>query len=148
MLALVSCTTQTPPVDREALLTSLTAANAEYEASLTALDLESAVAWYAADAILYPPTLEELNGVDAILGFMAATAEDPNTFVEFSPGYAAISDDGTLGYTMSPMAHTYTGEDGTIVTDHTRDFHVWRRSADGNWQLVVDIYNNGPAQQE
>ena len=52
MLALVSCTTQTPPVDREALLTSLTAANAEYEASLTALDLESAVAWYAADAIL------------------------------------------------------------------------------------------------
>lgn len=148
MLALVSCTTQTAPVDREALLTSLTTANAEYEASLAALDIESATSWYSADAVLYMPGLDALAGVDAIREFMDAAAADPNVAAEFSSGYAAISDDGALGYTMSPMAHTYTGEDGTIVTDHMRDFHVWRRSSDGAWQLVIDVANTAPAQEE
>ena len=74
MLALVSCTTQTPPVDRQALLTSLTTANAEYEASLAALDIESATSWYSADAVLYMPGLDAFAGVDAIREFMDAAA--------------------------------------------------------------------------
>lgn len=143
-----SCSAPTPPVDREALLTSLTMANAEYEASLAALDIESVTSWYADDALFYMPSLDPLAGVDAIREFIAAALADPNVAAEFSPGYADISDDGALGYTMSLLAHTYTGEDGAVVTDHIRDFHIWRRSGDGTWQLVIDVANPGPAQDQ
>jgi ketosteroid isomerase-like protein len=37
---------------------------------------------------------------------------------------------------------TVDGPDGEPVSESVRDFHVWRKDADGEWKLVIDIWNS------
>jgi len=53
-----------------------------------------------------------------------------------------VGDGGDLGYTLNQFVITFTGSEGQPVTEQGRDFHVWRRQADGAWKVVIDIWNS------
>lgn len=49
-----------------------------------------------------------------------------------------------MGYTYGTANITITGPDGNPMTEGIRDFHLWKRQADGSWRIVVDIWNIAP----
>lgn len=144
LVGLVGCAPQQVPVDHEAELAALVAADARYAEVGTARDLEGMVALYAPDARVYPPDMDPISGLDGIRGMMEAYMSDPLMAGSFTPWYAEVSVDGDMGYTMGAADITQTGPDGEPVTEHVRDFHVWRKQPDGSWKVVVDIWNAAP----
>jgi uncharacterized protein (TIGR02246 family) len=140
----VGCAPQATPVDREAELASLVAADARYAEVGGTKDLEGMMALYAVDAMMYAPETAPASGLEGVREVMEAFMADPNGAGSFTPLYAEVSADADMGYTMSEAAITLTGPDGMPVTEHVRDFHVWRKQADGTWRIVVDIWNAAP----
>ena len=49
-----------------------------------------------------------------------------------------------MGYTLNAADLSYTGPDGKPLTEHLRDFHLWRKQPDGSWKLSIDIWNAEP----
>ena len=146
MTGIAACAPQAPVVDLEAELASLKAVDARYAQVAGDKDLEGIVALYAPDAVVYPPEVESISGLEGIRGMMEAFMADPSAGGVFTPLYAQVSQGGDMGYTMDLVELTQTGPDGMPVVERARDFHVWRKDADGSWKLVVDIWNAAPPQ--
>jgi ketosteroid isomerase-like protein len=69
--------------------------------------------------------------------------QDSAFAVSFQPVTAGVSDDGTMGYTLSAAEMHGTGPDGKPAISRIRDFHVWKRVA-GSWKLAIDIWSPVP----
>lgn len=148
MTGIAACAPQAPVVDLEAELASLKAVDARYAQVAGDKDLEGIVALYAPDAFVYPPEVEPISGLEGIRGMMEAFMADPSAGGTFTPLFAQVSQGGHMGYTMDLVELTQTGPDGAPVVERVRDFHVWRKDAEGSWKLVVDIWNPAPPQPE
>lgn len=142
--ALALACAQPAPPDPEAARTALRQADSAYTKAGLAKDRAAFVGLYAADAVMYPPEVAPVSGLDAIGKFVDGFLADPTFAGSFQPLEVEVSTDGTIGYTLNAATLTYTGTDKKLVTERLRDFHVWRRQADGSWKLVVDIWNAEP----
>lgn len=133
-----------PAVDTEAARTALRQADSAYSRAGTSKDRAAVVAMYAPDAVMYPPAEATASGPDAIGKVADAFVKDPAFTAVFKPVSVEVSTDGTMGYTLNMADWTFTGPNGKPVTEHARDFHVWRKQADGSWKLAIDIWNDLP----
>ena len=141
--ALHGCT-GAPAVDLEAARASLREADRQYAQIGTSKDLEGFVAMYTADAAMYPPELPVAKGHEAIRATVGAFMEDPAFAISFTPGTVDVAASGDMGYTYGTANITITGPDGNPMSEIIRDFHLWKRQADGSWKVVVDIWNIAP----
>lgn len=133
------------PNDPAAARASLRQADSAYAQAGAAKDRDAFVGLYASDAVMYPPAEPTVTGVDAIGKFVDGFLRDTAFAAVFRPLDVQVSADGTMGHTLNSGELTYTGPDGKLVTEHIRDFHVWRREAGGSWRLTIDIWNAEPA---
>ena len=140
-----SCSPAAPPVDVEAERAALTEADSRYGSTAATRDLETFLAFYASDAAMYPPEGATVTGLDNIRSFAGAFFADPAFSATFRSLAVEVSQDGDMGYTLSTGDLAYTGPDGNLIAERIRDFHVWRKQADGTWKIVVDIWNLEPA---
>jgi uncharacterized protein (TIGR02246 family) len=142
--ALAACTSQ-PAVDIEAARAALRDADSRYSQAAVGKDRAAFVAFYAPDAVMYPPGEATVSGLDGI-GKLADTFwRDPAFAGSFRPIAVEVANDGTMGYTLNAAELTVTGPDGKPTTERLRDFHIWRRQPDGSWKLTVDIWNAEPS---
>lgn len=139
----VACNTPAP-VNSDAALASLRRADSTYTRAGLAKDRATFVSLYAPDAVMFPPGAPTVSGTDAIGTFIDGFLKDPAFAGAFRPVDVQVSIDGTMGYTLNAADLTYTGPDGKPLTEHLRDFHVWRRTSDGTWKLAIDIWNAEP----
>ena len=144
LLALAVACSQPAPVNTDAALASLRQADSAYTRAGAAKDRAAFVGAYATDGVIYPPEAPTVSGADAIGKFVDGFLADPAFVVVFRPIDIQVSADGTMGYTLNSGDLTYTGPDKKPITEHVRDFHVWRRQADGSWKLSIDIWNPEP----
>lgn len=44
-----------------------------------------------------------------------------------------------------PALHVSSVDEGAVMVppNAVRDFHVWKKQADGSWKVAVDIWNSG-----
>ncbi len=133
-----------PVVDTGAAQAALREADAGYARAGVARDLDAFVAFYAQDAAVHPPGEAPVTGLEAIRAYLGRYFQDSAFAVTFQPVSAGLSDDGTMGYTLSGAELRATGPDGKPVTERIRDFHVWRKQTDGSWKLAIDIWNAVP----
>ena len=140
-----ACTPAPAPVaDTGAALAALKEADAAYARAGVARDLEAFVAFYAQDASSHPPGEPPVTGVSAIRAYLGRYFQDTAFAAQFQPVSAVISDDGTMGYTLNGAELRVTGPDGKPMSERIRDFHVWRKQADGSWKVVIDMWNAVP----
>ena len=140
-VSVAACSAQDTSIDHEAELAQLEAANESFTGSISAMDLEGIMSWVAEDAIFYPPASEALSGRESVREFFAAAMSDPSASAEFEHLSASLSEDGSMGYTVSMLSYTYTAPDGNVTTDLERDLHIWRKDGSGSWKLVLDMWN-------
>ena len=140
-VSVAACAAQDAPIDHEAELAQLEAANEAFTGSIAAMDLEGIMSWIAEDAIFYPPASETLSDRESVRAFFAAAMSDPSAAAEFEHLSSSLSEDGSMGYTVSMLSYTYTAPDGNVTTDLERDLHIWRKDSSNSWKLVLDMWN-------
>lgn len=107
-------------------------------------DVERIVSFWSDDAAIIPAGAPIVRGKEAIRNFVQQSLAIPGFHITWRSDEAAISGDGTLGYTIGENAMTVPGADGKLVTVKGRGIAVWRRSPGGEWKCVIDTWNSGP----
>ena len=146
--SIAACATQTAPINQETERSQLEAANVAFTGAVSAFDLEGIMSWISEDALFYPPDAEMLSDNASVRALFEAGLSDPNAAAEFEHLSSAISEDGSMGYTVSMLHFTYTAPDGSITTDHDRDLHIWRKDSSGNWKVTLDMWNSGSGEMQ
>jgi len=129
-------------VDIAAETAALRAAAQAYHDAAGVMDIDAVAALYAADAAIYAPDTPTIQGTDGVNAFIAGFAAAPGIQVDFELDEIVVSADADMGYTMGLGEMTVDGPDGEPLVESLRDFHVWRKDANGVWKLVVDIWNS------
>jgi ketosteroid isomerase-like protein len=127
--------------DLEAERELLREADALYVTTANAGDVSGLTALYATDATRYPPNGHPGTGLDAMRAFAEGIASTPGFHLSPELLEMDVAEGGDMGYTLNLLELTVTGADGSPATQYLRDFHVWRKEADGEWRIVVDIWH-------
>lgn len=144
--ALVWASACQPPAaapDTAAALDALREADRQYSETGGAKNRDAFLAFYAADAAVYPPGSDMLSGPEGMGTMYDQILADPAFALSFGTPTVEVSADGAMGYTVNTGQLTLTGPDGSAMTESFRDLHVWERQADGSWKLIVDMWNHG-----
>ncbi|MBI2402264.1 MAG: DUF4440 domain-containing protein [Gemmatimonadetes bacterium] len=131
-----------PRVDLTAERTALRRADSAYSAAAQSKDIDALVAWYTADAVMYPPNEPTVSGIDGVRQYGTNMLNTPGLTVGFTPLDVQVSATGGMGYTINTARVTMTDPKGAPVSEELRDFHVWRKEPDGSWKVAVDIWNS------
>lgn len=102
---------------------------------------EAFLAFFADDGINFQP--HPVRTREAFLSRPAPPVRPPVT-LDWQPVFADVSRSGDLGYTTGP----YTLTDNSPQhrpTRHGYYFSIWKRQADGNWKVVLDLGITTPA---
>lgn len=141
-LPLAACDSSGPNLshERDAVLT----AERDWAMAATQRDLDRSVSFMADEAVMFPPGRAAVVGKSAIREYMAAGFATPGFSVTWEPEEVVIADCGDLAYTRSRSVYTLPGPDGQPQTVHAKGVAIWRKSTDGQWRCVADIWNDAP----
>lgn len=134
----------TPPsIDREAELATLRAAAAAYHEAASSKAVDDVVALYDEMAVMIPPNADMVEGLEGVRNYRFGFIETPGVDLRFEIIRAEVSSAGDMGWTLSLGHITINRPDGPPGRDLVRDFHMWKKQADGSWVVVVDMWNSG-----
>ena len=106
-------------------------------------DVERVVAFWSDDATIVPAGAPMIIGKAAIRDYVAQSFATPGFHISWKTLDAAVSQDGTMGYTTADNTMTFPGTDGKPITSNGRGVAIWRRDATGAWMCVYDMWNHG-----
>lgn len=112
----------------------------EWSAAAATRDAKRVAAFYAEDAIAYPPNEPMAVGKAAAEGVWAAYFADPTYNLSWKTTHAEVT--GALGYTAGTYEDSYQGADGKTVAGKGKYLCVWRKQGDGTWKAVHDMWNS------
>lgn len=109
--------------------------------AIAARNLEHVVSFYADDAVLMPAAAPAIDDKAAIREEWDHVLAIPDFENESSLTRVEISDGGDLAYTSGTYVAKMRGEDGVQIREPGKWLTVWKRERDGEWRIVMDIYN-------
>jgi len=142
MLALASCApAQAPTVDTEAMARDLTKLDDDWSKSAATRSADSVAAFYAADAIAYPPDAPVAVGHEAAKKVWADGFADSTYRISWKTDHAGVAKSGDLGYTAGTFEESFTGPDRKPVARKGKYTCVWAKQPDGTWKAIHDNWN-------
>jgi ketosteroid isomerase-like protein len=102
-------------------------------------DAAKIAAFYADDALAYPPGEGLAKGRAAAQRVWAAYFVNATFAISWSTDHASI--DGNLGYTAGTFEDSYKDPSGKLVKETGKYVCVWRKQKDGSWKAIHDIWN-------
>jgi ketosteroid isomerase-like protein len=131
-------------VDSKHEADSLMNLSREWSAKVASAPIDEWINFWADDALIMPPGLPAVRGRAAIRQYVEAAAKLPGFQIRWEPETAFVSQSGDLAYMIERNVTIVNDTEGNPVTTHGKVVTVWRRSADGSWQNVVDMWNEAP----
>jgi len=101
------------------------------------------MSYYADDAVEVPSGEAIIRGkinIAKTMGFL----DDKNNRLTWTPVGADISNRGDLGYTYGTYEFHSKDKEGKATVEYGKYTSIWKRQADGNWKVVLDMGNAGP----
>jgi ketosteroid isomerase-like protein len=132
-----------PPIDVDAELLALRDAAEAYHAAAGAKDTDAVVGMYDQSAIMAPPNADLVEGLDSVRNYRFGFIETRGVELEFELVRAEVSVSGDIAWTLAIGEITINQPEGPPGRDQVRDFHTWKKQADGSWKVVVDVWNSG-----
>jgi ketosteroid isomerase-like protein len=142
LLLAVGCTAA-PVTDTGALEAEVRAAAEAYHSAASGKDAAAVVALYDETALMVPPGASIVHGLNGVLGYRFGFIETPGVELSFELLRVEVAASGDIAWTLADGQITIRNPDGVDGHDVVRDFHTWRKQADGSWKVVVDIWNSG-----
>ncbi len=128
-------------VNIEAERAALRQADIEFAKATAAKGVEGWVSYFAEDGSMFPVGAPIVTGKEAIRAFMAPAFSDPSFTLSWQPTSAEVSHAGDLGYTVGTFESKRNDPEGNPIIHRGKYVTIWKKSADGNWKVVVDIGN-------
>jgi len=119
------------------------AANAKFSKAFETGDADVLATLYTADAIAFPPDHEMVKGRKAIGEFWKATQQSGVKSAVLTT--VDVGRSGDVAYEVGTVLLTIQPQDKAATTASAKYVVVWKRQADGSWQLHRDIWNSLPA---
>jgi ketosteroid isomerase-like protein len=110
-----------------------------------ARDIEKTLSFWADDATVFPPGQPAVVGKEALRKYVSAGFALPGFSIQWETNDFVVSASGDMAYGVGTNKVAFTGPQGTPVVEHGRAVTVWRKTAGGSWQCVVDIWNAEPS---
>ena len=129
-------------IETESDLVSLRLAANTYHQAASAKDRAAVVALYDENALMVPPNAALVEQLEGVQGYRFGFLETPGVELQFEILRAEISTSGDIGWTLSIGDITINNPEGPPGRDIIRDFHTWKKQADGSWKVVVDMWNS------
>ena len=124
----------------EGIPAELTASIDAFYAAIEAGDTEAHIAQFADSAIMMPNHWTMTQGSEAIAeGMRAATGY---VFRLRDREIVDIDVSGDIAYTVNSYYYTWHPEGEQPQWHKTKNVHIWKKTADGQWRLHVDIWNS------
>jgi ketosteroid isomerase-like protein len=140
-IAALGSTSCTRAVDTAALAQTLTQLDDAWSKAAATRNADNVAAFYAADAIAYPPGGPIAVGQAAARGVWAAAFADSSYTVSWRTDHASVSQSGDLGFTAGTYEESFRKPNGARVTTKGKYVCVWKHQADGSWKALRDIWN-------
>lgn len=137
-LAMMSCS---PTIDSDAIARTLTQLDDAWSKAAGTRNADSVAAYYAGDAIAYPPSAPVAVGQAAAKAVWAAGFADSSYTISWRTDHASVSQSGDLGFTAGTYEESFRRADGIRVTVKGKYLCVWKRQADGSWKAYRDSWN-------
>ena len=143
-LAACSCLgCQKEPIDTRAQdERAIRAADTATLKAAQANDVSGAVANYADDADWLPPNSPIVHGKTAIRAGWAKLIGNPGFTIDWQINKVEVARSGDLAYTIYTYQMALNGTNGKPITDQGKDMAVWKKKADGTWQMAADSFNS------
>jgi ketosteroid isomerase-like protein len=130
---------ETESVNVEAERAALRNADAAWSQSVG--NLPEFMSFVADGASVFPFHAPIVSGKDAARAFFSELQAAPGFALDWTATQAEVSHAGDLGYTTGSFQLTVTGPAGTPETSAGKYVTVWKKQTDGQWKVVVDIFN-------
>jgi ketosteroid isomerase-like protein len=135
-----------PPFDAAAEARTLLQRDGEWaQAASDGKDIEKIVSFWSDDAVVIPQGQPVAEGKAAIRAFVTTSFQIPGFTIHWTSDKVTFSPDGRLAYMRGTNEMTVPGPTGAPISVPGRGITVWRREPDGQWQCVLDIWNDPPA---
>jgi ketosteroid isomerase-like protein len=132
-----------PAIDHAAEVEALRAAAMAYHEAASTKNAGAVVALYDEGALMVPPNGELVHGLAGVQNYRFGFIETPGVELEFDLQRVEVSSAGDMGWTLAIGQITINRDEGPPGQDIVRDFHTWKKQADGSWKVVVDMWNSG-----
>jgi ketosteroid isomerase-like protein len=127
------------PADEDAIARTLTQLDDEWSSSAATGNADSVAAYYAEDAIAYPPDQPVAVGRAAAQKVWASYFADSTFKISWKTEHAGGA--GDLGFTSGTYEDSFRKPDGSLVEEKGKYVCVWGKQPDGTWKAVHDIWN-------
>ena len=108
------------------------------------VDTEKILSYWSDDAVVMPPGQPMVKGKDALRKMVQDSKNIPGFSITWKSSEIQFSPDGKMAYISGENLMTMNDTAGNKITIPGRGYTIWRKQADGNWECVVDIWNNPP----
>jgi len=116
--------------------------DAQWSAAAGAKDLDKSVSYYAESAIVMPPNAPAATTKEAIRNAWKEVLTSPGSAVSWKATKIEVAKSGDLACVSGTYEETTTDASGKPVPDHGKYVEVWKKQADGKWNVVADIWNS------
>jgi len=117
----------------------LIAVDDDWSSAAVAKDVDRVASFYAQDAVAFPPDEPIAVGWAAARKVWASYFTDPTYPISWKTTSAGVVKD--MGWTAGTFQDSSKGSDGKTVAKNGKYVCVWRKSADGKWKAIRDIWN-------
>lgn len=101
-------------------------------------DWQRFVSIYAEDAVVMPGGTRPFVGHDSILVLL----HNLPVFAEYKQTSDRLEGSGNLAFQIWTYIARIEPPNAPVVVDTGKDVFVWRKGADGNWKVVIEIWNS------
>ena len=144
LLAAVCIVGLTTAVAAEDVRQAIEQTNARFVEAFKAGDAATIASLYTETARMLPPDATEIAGREAIQKEWQSWIDDG--LKDLTLEAQDVEASGELAYEIGLFSLQVPTENGQMATAGGNYVVVWKRAADGNWQLHVDTWNEAPAQ--
>ena len=139
---LSGCAPSAPQVDVAAEEAAIRSANADCLKAWAAKDVDRGLSCYSVDASILPSNAPIATGKEAIRALLSQVFETPGFAVSWDISKLEVSRAGDLAYGHGTYEAMVNDAAGNPVTERGKWVGVWKKQADGQWKMVVDIGNS------
>ena len=114
----------------------------EYTLGQTGKQLDEMVGYFLEDAVVLAPNEAIADGKEAIRNMVGDMFAMPGFAIKWQATKVEVARSGDLGYSLGTYDLSMNDPEGTPMADRGKYVTVWKKQADGNWKVAVDMFNS------
>jgi len=113
----------------------------EFDLATAERGAEGWASYFAEDGTMLVAGADPIVGRGAIFDAMQGAFDSGNYTLRWEPVFAEASADGSMGYTYGKYVRTTKDENGNVTTKTGKYTSIWRKQAEGDWKIALDMGN-------